>query len=82
MGPAEVRLCCELDLAGRSLIVAAMRPLGLSARAYHRVPKLSRTIADLAGSEAIGVPHLAEALQYRPRQRERRSACRAADALR
>ena len=65
-----MRRYCELDPAGRSLIKAAMRQLGLSARAYHRVLKLSRTIADLAGSEGIAVQHLAEALQYRPRVRE------------
>jgi magnesium chelatase family protein len=70
MGPAEVRQYCDLDAAGRSLIKAAMQQLGLSARAYHRVLKLARTIADLAGSERIQVQHLAEALQYRPRQRE------------
>ncbi len=70
MGPAEVRQFCELDQAGRNLIKAAMRQLGLSARAYHRVLKLARSIADLAGSEQIEVQHLAEALQYRPRQSE------------
>ena len=47
-----------------------MRQLGLSARAYHRVLKLALTIADLAGAERIETAHLAEALQYRRRQRE------------
>ncbi len=67
MGPKEVRQFCELDEAGRGLIRAAMRQLGLSARAYHRVLKLARTIADLAGSERIEAHHVAEALQYRQR---------------
>jgi len=70
MGPAEVRQHCELDETGRGLIKAAMLQLGLSARAYHRVLKLSRTIADLAGEASIAPAHLAEALQYRQRQRE------------
>ena len=68
MGPAEVRLHCELDETSRGLIKAAMRQLALSARAYHRVLKLSRTIADLSAKERIEAPHLAEALQYRRRQ--------------
>jgi magnesium chelatase family protein len=67
MHPAEVRKFCELDAACASLMKSAMRQLELSARAYHRVLKLARTIADLAGSERIGASHLAEALQYRPR---------------
>ena len=57
-----------MDAAGQLLIKAAMRQLHLSARAYHRILKLSRTIADLAGSESIETAHLAEAVQYRPRQ--------------
>jgi magnesium chelatase family protein len=70
MGPAEIRQFCELDAAGRGLMKAATRQMGLSARAYHRVLKLARTIADLAGEEAIAAPHLAEALQYRRREGE------------
>ena len=64
---AEVRKFCKLDETGESLIRAAMSQLNLSARAYHRILKLARTIADLAGSENIQTPHLAEALQYRPK---------------
>ena len=51
-----------------NLIKAAMQQMQLSARAYHRILKLARTIADLAGSEAIQTPHVAEAIQYRPRR--------------
>jgi len=64
MHPAEIRAYCELDAAGQSLIKAAMRQLHLSARAYHRILKLSRTIADLAGNERLEAAHLAEAVQY------------------
>jgi magnesium chelatase family protein len=66
MGPAGVRDHCALDAAGEGLMRAAMRQLQLSARGYHRVLKLSRTIADLAGADRVGAAHLAEALQYRP----------------
>ncbi len=65
--PAEVRKFCALDDTGRELMKTAMNQLQLSARAYHRLLKLARTIADLAGSEPILPTHLAEALQYRPR---------------
>lgn len=68
MRPAEIRQHCALDAAGQALIKAAMRQLNLSARAYHRVLKLARTIADLAGAPQIEAVHLAEALQYRARE--------------
>ena len=51
----------------QSLMRAAMSQLNLSARAYHRILKLARTIADLAGSEEIQSAHLADGLQYRPK---------------
>ena len=67
MGPAEVQAFCPIEEAGRNLLRAAMQQMNLSARAYHRILKLGRTIADLAGEEQIQVQHLAEGLQYRPR---------------
>jgi len=68
MGAREVPLYAKLDPEGEKLMRTAMQQMHLSARAYHRVLKLSRTIADLEGSEVIRPYHLAEALQYRPRQ--------------
>jgi len=67
MGPAEVQKFCDIDTAGKELMRAAVQQMNLSARSYHRVLKISRTIADLAGEAQIQVAHLAEALQYRPR---------------
>jgi len=67
MRVAEVRQFCKLDDAGNSLVRAAMSQVDLSAREYHRVRKLARTIADQAGSDEIQSVHLAEALQYCPR---------------
>ncbi len=67
MRPADLRKYCQLDLAGNALLKTAMQQLQLSARAYHRVLKLARTIADLNGENNIQTAHLAEALQYRPK---------------
>jgi magnesium chelatase family protein len=62
---AETNRHCTLDAAGRNLLEQAMQRLGLSARAYHRVLKVARTIADLAGAEGISTVHLSEAVGYR-----------------
>ncbi len=67
MGPMEVRQYCTVDDQAQGLLGTAMKRLNLSARAFHRILKLSRTIADLAASEMITAAHVAEAIQYRPR---------------
>jgi magnesium chelatase family protein len=67
MGPAEVQAHCRVDDPSAQLLRAASAQLGLTARGYHRVLKLARTIADLAGADDIATPHVAEALQYRAR---------------
>ncbi|MDH5400644.1 MAG: YifB family Mg chelatase-like AAA ATPase, partial [Cyclobacteriaceae bacterium] len=65
-----VKEACAINTAGKTLLKTAMDKLGLSARAYDRILKVSRTIADLCGSEEIKVEHLAEAIQYRTLDRE------------
>lgn len=72
MGPREVRTWCRLDERGEDLLQTAIRKLGLSARAYHRVLKLARTIADVDGLDDIASFHVAEAIQYRSLDRMRR----------
>jgi magnesium chelatase family protein len=67
LGPSEIEQFCALDEAGELLLQKAMTRLQLSARAYHRILKLGRTIADLAASETIRTEHVAEAVQYRSR---------------
>jgi magnesium chelatase family protein len=71
MLPAEVRDFCQtgLDDPSRSLLKLATTQLSLSARAFHRILKVARTIADLAGAESLTAAHIAEAVQYRQRSR-------------
>ncbi len=65
MSVPQIREHCALDAEGRRLLHAAVDRLGLSARAYHRILKVARTLADLADEQEIQVIHLAEAIQYR-----------------
>ena len=65
MTPRQITHYCPLDPAGRRLLRQAIGRLGLSARAYHRIIKVARTIADLGGQEALTETHLQEAIQYR-----------------
>jgi len=70
MGTKEIRKFCKLDSQSEELLKMAMTRLGLSARAYDRIIKVSRTIADLENSENILPQHISEAIQYRALDRE------------
>lgn len=70
MRPRDLQAFCQLSAAASALLVRAIDALGLSARAHDRVLKVARTIADLAGQEAIAPNHIAEAIQYRQLDRE------------
>ncbi len=65
MSPGQIQKYCQLDTGGRQLLENAFKHLGLTARSYNRILKVSRTIADLDSSEKIKEHHIAEALQYR-----------------
>jgi magnesium chelatase family protein len=71
MSPRDIREFCRTDAAGEGLLRAAIQRLGLSARAYHRVLRIARTIADLDGAARLATHHLAEAIQYRGLDRTR-----------
>jgi magnesium chelatase family protein len=70
MGTKEVRIFCKLDSSGSELLKMAINKLGLSARAFERILKVSRTIADLESSANILPQHVSEAIQYRSLDRE------------
>jgi magnesium chelatase family protein len=65
LGSKDIDLHCQPDAAGMTLLKQAIARLNLSARAYHRILRVARSIADLAGDERIGVGQIAEAVQYR-----------------
>jgi len=67
MTPTEVRQFCQVEESAQSLLKTAMKQLYLSARAFHRILKIGRTLADLENSDIIKAHHIAEAIQYRPR---------------
>jgi magnesium chelatase family protein len=68
--PAQIQEMCIPDEAGMAILRRAMDKMGLSARGYDRILRVSRTIADLAGSEAITAAHVAEAVQLRALDRK------------
>jgi magnesium chelatase family protein len=68
LSPRQIKDLCGLDSKSKDLLRAAMSQLNLSARQYTRVLKLARTIADLGGMQNIDSGHIAEALQYRPKE--------------
>ena len=70
MGPKELKACCALDAPALDLLKMAMADMNLSARAYDRILKVARTIADLAGAGSIGSDHVSEAIQYRSLDRQ------------
>jgi magnesium chelatase family protein len=72
MSPKDLKKFCPLDKASEKLIADAVDRLGLSARSYHRILKIGRTIADLERKESLQAKHIAEAIQYRRLDRAKR----------
>jgi magnesium chelatase family protein len=72
MQSKDIREYCKLDIIGEELLKMAITKLGLSARAYDRILKVGRTIADMAGNHDIGPGHISEAIQYRSLDRNLR----------
>jgi magnesium chelatase family protein len=70
MGTKELKQFCAIDDATKELLSQAMTDMNFSARAYDRILKVARTIADLAGSENISTDHISEAIQYRSLDRQ------------
>jgi magnesium chelatase family protein len=70
MGAKQLRHYCKIDISSKQLLKSAVDRLGLSARAYDRILKVARTIADLEEKENIEANHLAEAIQFRSLDRE------------
>jgi magnesium chelatase family protein len=80
MDAAAVRRHCALDARAEALLVSATRRLGFSARGFHRVLRIARTVADLEGCDVLAVAHVAEAIHFRSAERARRSALAGAAA--
>jgi magnesium chelatase family protein len=76
MSPRDIRELCPIDARSEELLRGAIQKLGLSARAYHRVLRLARTVADLAGADRIAPIHVAEAIHYRSLDRRPLHAAR------
>ena len=65
MTPRHIKKYCEIDDESQELLKQSINELGISARAYHRIIKVARTIADLDNSDTIKAQHISEAIQYR-----------------